>query len=124
MSWVKPPEGQITTHFSWAEAACRCCGRVPSVAAVRETAAMMEEVREQLGAVPVKVYSWCRCPAHNAAVGGASDSFHTKAMAVDFGVKALTPRQVQARLKAHNGGLGRYPGFTHVDRGPKRRWSG
>ena len=124
MSWIRPPEGQITENFSWAEAACRCCGRTVELAAVLDTALMMEKIRERLGNVPIKVLSWCRCPSWNSTVGGASNSFHIKGMAVDFAVKGLSPRQVQARLKNHDGGCGAYLGFTHLDRGPKRRWSG
>ena len=124
MNWIPAPPGKITEHFSWSEAACRCCGRIHSVEAVQESAEMMEDIRVILGHVPIKVYSWCRCPSWNVAVGGASDSFHMKGVAVDFVTKALSPRRVQAKLKDHDGGLGRYPGFVHVDCGPKRRWSG
>lgn len=124
MSWEQPPEGPITEHFDWREAACRHCGRVPDREAVEQTAKMMEAVREKLGGRPVKVLSWCRCPVHNAAVGGAPDSFHKTGQAVDFVVKGLTPGQVQAMLAGHVGGMGKYKGFTHIDRGPTRRWTG
>lgn len=124
--WVVPPEGPITAHFSWAEARCKCCGKVPSLEAVRITAKWLELVRAVLGQ-PIRVLSWCRCPAHNREVGGEEHSFHLKGMALDFVCKGLAPWQVRLRLTENRdmiGGIGRYPGFTHVDRGPRRSWEG
>ncbi len=123
--WVKPPEGPLTAHFDWYEAVCRHCGKVSDVEAVRKTANWMEDVRELLGDRPIKVLSWCRCPVYNERVGGAKNSYHLKGMAVDIAVKGLTPLQVQARLAGQKiiGGLGSYPGFTHIDRNGKRQWS-
>lgn len=121
--WLLAPPGQITAHFSFSEAACRCCGRVVSREAVRKAAAMMEAIRAKLGGQPVKVLSWCRCARHNAAVGGAKDSFHLRGLAVDFVVKGMTPAEVQEALADHEGGLGEYFGFSHVDCRPRRaRW--
>lgn len=125
MSWILTPPGQITQHFSHIEAACHCCGRIVSREAVLKAAQMMEAVRAKLGGKPIKVLSWCRCPRHNAKVGGASDSFHMKGLAVDFTCKHLTPAEVQDALKDHLGGLGSYLGFTHIDcRGKRARWTG
>lgn len=125
MSWIITPPGQITEHFAWNEADCRCCQRIHSREAVLKAAHMMEEVRGRLGDKPIKVLSWCRCPRHNAKVGGAADSFHMKGLAVDFVVKGMTPAEVAAGLKDHDGGLGAYPGFVHLDcRGKRARWTG
>ena len=124
MSWTKATGGKISENFSYLEAACNHCGCITDQETIKKTAAMMETIRVKLGGKPIKVLSWCRCEQHNSAVGGASDSYHMKGMAVDFVVKHMTPRQVQAALKDHNGGLGKYLGWTHCDIGPKRRWSG
>lgn len=127
--WVKAPKGQITEHFSWDEAKCRCCGRVPDVDIVIETAEWLEKVRSILGH-PIKVLSWCRCPKHNEAVGGAKKSLHLLGIAVDFTCKLLSPEQVRRKLDPDHhgggliGGMGEYRGFTHVDRGPFRSWTG
>jgi len=49
---------------------------------------------------------------------------HLLGMAVDFTVPNQTPKAVQLGLENWPGGLGAYPGFTHVDRGARRRWKG
>ncbi len=123
MSWFLTPPGQITEHFAWNEADCRCCQRIHSREAVKAAAEMMEGVRKKCGNRPVKVLSWCRCVRHNRKVGGALDSNHMRGIAVDFVVKGLTPAQVQTLLEDHIGGLGSYHGFTHIDLGKMRRWS-
>jgi hypothetical protein len=82
----------LTKPFSWAEAA-----RSPTAvrrkidntlpielfANVEYTAHQMERVRLLLGR-PIRVNSWYRCPALNAAVGGSKTSAHMRGMAVDF----------------------------------------
>jgi len=126
MGWTRLGlDARLTEHFTISEAACKCCGRVvDDLDILKNTAQMMEQIRAILGDKPVKVLSWCRCPKHNAAVGGAKDSFHMRGEAVDFVVRHLSPREVQEKLKAHAGGLGLYVGFTHADTGPRRRWTG
>lgn len=130
LPWRQAPPGPITEHFSWGEAACNHCGRIPDVASVEKTAEWLEEVRAALGNRPLIVNSWCRCPTHNANVGGALHSFHVKGWAVDIVADGLTPAQTHARLRTIQGkgklvgGLGRYASFCHVDRGPARRWEG
>lgn len=129
--WIKAPSGLITPHFSFIELACRHCGKIPGVEVVRATAEWLERVRHEVFEDrPLHISSGCRCPEHNAAVGGASDSFHMKGMATDVTVKDLAPREVHARAAKFQGkgkligGLGKYRGFCHIDRGPARRWSG
>lgn len=82
----------LTAHFSWDEVtrsdtATRLGidNRLPVELEknVRKIAAMMEEVRALLG-VPLKVTSWYRCPALNAAVGSGPRSVHPLGLAVDF----------------------------------------
>lgn len=127
MSWLKPPAGPLTEHFTWAEAACNHCGLVPSVAAVRQSAAMMERVRAICGDRPIHVTSWCRCPVYNAAVDGVPGSYHLLGLAVDISVTGLAPAAVQAALWGHRDiarGLGCYPTFTHVDcRQSRSEWA-
>jgi uncharacterized protein YcbK (DUF882 family) len=121
---------ELSPHFTLQEARCRHCGKAPARTVLYATAQWLEEVRVLLGERPVHVNSWYRCPVHNAAIGGAPNSQHLKGLAVDITVKELTPRQVQQRLQRHQGlgkligGMGFYKGFTHVDRGPARTWTG
>jgi uncharacterized protein YcbK (DUF882 family) len=75
---------------------------------------------------PIKITSACRCPAHNAKVGGASSSMHTRGMAADIVVEGFSPAKIEQYL------LGKYPGkygiaasttFTHIDvREQAARW--
>lgn len=128
------PEAPLTEHFTWHEAACRCCGRLPaSLDAVRNQARLMEKIRATLGDRPVHVHSWFRCPDWNRRVGGVANSQHLAGRATDFNVKSLSARSVQRRLKPYWAGshlpikpgeerfirgLGCYSGFTHADNRP------
>lgn len=129
------PQGQITEHFTWEEARCRCgaCdgwGGPAIEAEIRRTAEWAEEVRLALGSVPMRVNSWYRCPAWNRHVGGVPNSQHLRGKAIDFSVKTLSPATVQKSLRPRwpelVKGLGSYAGFTHIDRrdGEPARWRG
>jgi len=124
-------KGQIaSTHFTWEEARCRCCGMLPAnKQIIINTANWMEKIRAYLGNQPIYVNSWFRCPSHNNDVGGARDSQHLQGTAVDFRHSKIAPARVQAILKPKLsdrilseghlftiGGLGQYSSFTHVDR--------
>ncbi len=56
---------------------------------------------------------------HNAAAGGADNSYHTKCMAADFFIPGVPKEQLIAFAMSLDGvgGLGCYPGrsFIHVD---------
>ena len=86
---------------------------------------LLESVRTHFGA-PIKINSGYRSPEHNAKVGGAKGSYHVKGMAADIVVKGVPASKVYNYLNAtHNGGVGRYSRFTHVDvRDGKARWQG
>lgn len=118
-------------HFVWGEVVCKCgrddCPRLPeNLDAVVNATRMLEKIRTILGDRPIRVSSWYRCPFRNRQVGGAANSQHLHGRAIDFGLKALSPRQVQARLRPYFGeggkrfvrGLGSYVGFTHTDNRP------
>ena len=79
--------GQSTasSHFSFAEVACKCGGAFTTCARIwltRETFVAMESYRLRKGSGFVPV-SGCRCPGHNARVGGASQSQHMRGVAFD-----------------------------------------
>lgn len=67
----------------------------------------------------VVMNSGYRTPWHNAAVGGASSSYHMKCMAADFHIPGVSKSKLIAyAMRNHGvGGLGCYPGrkFIHVD---------
>ena len=78
---------------------------------------------------PLLVLSAYRTQAYNAAVGGASRSWHLKAGALDLAPQ--DPNRIgdllevaidRANRRAQVGGLGTYSTFVHLDIGPRRRW--
>lgn len=115
---------QLTTNFRRSEFACHCgCGFDDIDMKVVQA---LQDLRNLLGK-PIHVLSGCRCPAHNAAVGGVGGSQHMLGKAADITVRDLAPHEVADYVEMHsmefrNGGIGRYSGFTHCDIGPKRRW--
>ena len=118
-------------YFTQKEFACHCgncdkSGILPNVRLVE----LLDVVREHFGK-PITINSGIRCPAHNAAVGGASKSEHMYGEAADIVVKDVPPSKVYEFIEKNyadfNGGigLGSYARWTHVDvRGHTSRWKG
>lgn len=88
-----------------------------------------ERLRHTLGDNPIGALSYYRSPAHNAAVGGASNSRHMQADACDWSVETIN-RFGRSKFEAAinkiwlNDGIGHYPsGSAHTDaRGYRARW--
>lgn len=116
-------------HFNWAEAT-KGGTRIPEeafyVGNIVKMAHDMEVIREMFGNKGITVTSWYRDPVSNRRVGGARNSQHMQGHAVDFFVDGVRPIDVYEELNGvwgDKGGLGKYSGFTHVDRrGTKARW--
>lgn len=118
--------------FTDKEFACKCgCGFCKPDARLIAT---LNKIRETLGK-PVNVTSGCRCPKHNAKVGGVKDSNHTHGTAADIQCQGMTSTVVWGTiLRLHRerwlselAGLGIYDTFVHVDVAPKvagrlRQW--
>lgn len=68
----------LSAHFVVAEVACHHCGHAYGR---RELLAALEKLRDWVG--PIRLEDAYRCPEHNAAVGGASDSMHLYGLACD-----------------------------------------
>jgi uncharacterized protein YcbK (DUF882 family) len=125
----------VRGNFTWGEAlhVNRATGRYRRPANLRvvhgilRVADAMEDVRKMYGDKPIKINSWYRDPATNAAVGGASMSRHLVGDAVDFVVPGVRCSDVYARLNGwwgNRGGLASSSVFTHIDvRGYRARWS-
>ena len=115
---------QLTANFRSEEFCCRCgCGFCDIDMKVVQA---LQDLRDLLGK-PIHILSGCRCPAHNAAVGGVGGRQHLIGKAADITIRDMTPSDVADYVEKFvpefcNGGIGRYPGFTHCDVGPKRRW--
>ncbi|MGF1538586.1 MAG: YcbK family protein [Elainellaceae cyanobacterium] len=114
--------------FTWGEAT-KDATRIPSsvniVDNIVQLARQLQQARDQLGRI-FFITSWYRPPAINAAVGGASQSYHLFGMAADIDVDGLSGRQVANELLLWwPGGLGiytRFPNIIHLDIGPRRTW--
>jgi hypothetical protein len=94
----------------------------PTLKAVDRVAAELDmPVKEITSAYRSRAYN-ARCP------GAASGSWHQANVAVDvqFPVRAATVTAVSRRIRDKGyfkGGIGSYPGFTHIDtRGQNRNW--
>jgi len=71
------------------------------------TARCMEAVRAILGNKPIYISSWYRSPGVNRAVGGAFNSQHLRAEAVDFTCPEFgTPLEICRKLEQHKHKLG------------------
>ncbi len=96
-----------TAHFDFSEFTDRVSGTFAggklSTAEVKENVrrAMykLEALRKKLGNVPVTVNSGFRSIAHNADVGGASDSMHLYGTAADLGVAGVANKTVYQKAE-------------------------
>lgn len=121
--------GDLSPHFSRSEFRCKGCTRlnpcpfspVDTVDAALIT--VLEQVRTHFGK-PVRVNSGSRCLPHNSSIGGSSQSQHLRHKAADITVAGVEPQAVYDFLDpAHQGGLGLYETFVHIDvREDKVRW--
>lgn len=114
--------GDLTSHFSRHEFACRCGCGFDTVDII--LADLCELARIIAGEYPVKVRSGCRCPTHNQAVGGSALSQHMYGRAADLEVR--NPKEVYEELCYRfpaRYGFGLYSDFIHIDsrtNGPSR----
>ena len=118
-------------YFKKSEWKCKCGGRhcngYPEEIDMT-TVGYADEIRHRLGE-PVPVNSGLRCPKHNAACGGVSNSQHVYGTAVDLGCPpGTTPAKMAAiaeEVMDGTGGIGVYNWGIHIDsRKTKSRWKG
>ena len=106
---------KLSRNFTVKEFACQ--DGTDQVLIDLDLVAILQAMRDQLGA-PITITSGYRTVSHNAAVGGAPNSFHTKGQAADIVVSSKTTAETAACAEAV-GALGvlRYitDGFVHVD---------
>ncbi|MGF1513034.1 MAG: YcbK family protein [Elainellaceae cyanobacterium] len=114
--------------FTWGEAtkeATRIPSSVSIVDNIIQLARQLQQARNQIGRT-FFITSWYRPPAINAAVGGASQSYHLFGMATDIDVDGLSGREVANQvLLWWPGGVGiysKFPNIIHLDIGPRRTW--
>ena len=103
---------------------CPCCHTGNPHPQLIDALNFMQEMLQ----AELKINSGCRCPKHNAAVGGAPHSEHLTGDAADIKAAGKSPLELylaaeQVTCFAH-GGIGIYlADFIHVDIRPARaRW--
>jgi len=79
--------------------------------------------------VILKIHSAHRCEGHNFQVGGALNSQHLQARAIDFSIRDVKPQQIYDFLilkYVNRYGMGLYKTFVHLDTrsGTVARWEG
>lgn len=111
-------EGMASKYFSEDEVKCHCgCGYGMDV--VNDTLLnLLDQLREAVGG-PLYVSCMCRCPDHNAEVGGVRNSQHVRGNAADVIVPDgwTVDQLADAAINVGFTGVGRYydSGFVHVD---------
>jgi uncharacterized protein YcbK (DUF882 family) len=124
--------GYVSPNFTRKEWASKDGTAVPDSlrANAQRQAFKCERLRHRLGDRPLGALSYYRSPAHNAAVGGASQSRHMQADACDWDVSTINKFGRNTFLAAceniwADNGIGIYPGGNvHTDARPYRaRWS-
>jgi hypothetical protein len=81
-------KGLVTPHFTWAEFACHDPQRTPVPPELQANTIrlcwLLEKLRHEVGDIPLNIESGYRTKEWNVHVGGAQNSRHTFADAVDF----------------------------------------
>lgn len=127
-TYKKGQHTQLTEHFTLSEFQCKC-GTCSQVLHDSQLFGYLEQIRCHFGK-PVIITSGYRCAKHNAAVGGASGSLHTKGQAADFYISGIDPQQIAAYAESLGiQGIGLYGpedgNFVHIDtRNAKSFWYG
>ncbi|MFJ9539759.1 D-Ala-D-Ala carboxypeptidase family metallohydrolase [Streptomyces sp. NPDC101225] len=114
-----------TLHFNWSEFEDRVSGTFSggklSASQVKENVRRcmykLEAVRKKLGDKPITVNSGFRSIAHNADIGGASDSMHLYGTAADLDVPGVSNKTVYQKAETSGfSGLETYnTDHQHVD---------
>ena len=126
---VYPTQTHYSQNFTRTELDCKCGCTTPRTIAANLTvlAANLEHLRLAMGE-PIPILSGYRCPTHNRAVGGASQSQHLTGRAFDAGrPSARLLRAMQQVPGFRDGGIGVYAhGGQHGDVRPNgpARWRG
>ena len=92
-------------HFKPEEMTCKCgCGQNNTDLRLMH---ILEDIRSYFGGKPVIITSGCRCPKHNAEVGGVAGSKHIYGQAADFYIQGVPVSSVLSYCKqlVNNGTL-------------------
>ncbi len=136
---TRDPNEQLSPHFKRGEFACKKCCDPPFMDPDPELVAGLEALRVLLNR-PISIDDACRCPEHNAQVGGVPHSQHEEGKAADITVPERYTNdslQMIPAMSAYDlylaavkipqfasGGIGvSQATYIHVDvRGVRARW--
>lgn len=91
-TYNKTAQKQLSQNFKLSEFKCKC-SRCSKILLDDELIKILQKIRDHFK-VSININSGYRCESHNAEVGGASGSHHTKGMAADIVVKGIEPAEV------------------------------
>ena len=119
---------ELGSYFKRSEFACKCgCGFDTVDTALLQ---VLEYVRAAVKS-PIIITSGCRCPEHNAKIGGSKGSKHMQGRAADIKCPDVMFDTLKAKVDHYMegwGGVGYYQngGWIHIDTrsGPPARWNG
>lgn len=115
---------QLSPNFYSNEFDCKCSNEDCKTTKIDLKLIEYLQSKRELVKIPIKINSGFRCLKHNASIGGAKNSFHTKGMAADIVLANAKIRDYLIHFKDSKG-LGIYNTFLHVDvRDVRARWYG
>lgn len=144
-SFAKDGETKLSPHFKVKE--FRCKDKSDTILIDDRLPSILEKIRAHFRSIypgaTINIHSAYRTRSYNKAIGGASGSQHCLGTAIDFSVRIpndgiVSPLEVYKALNGnlsltpgkgiilgrHNGGLGKYGTFTHIDvREGASRWT-
>ena len=129
-TYPKTSNVSLSANFKASEFSCKGSGCCSTVMIDEQLVTYLQKIRDHFGK-SITITSGYRCPTHNARVGGATGSRHSKGQAADIVIQGVAPREV-AKYAESIGikGIGLYETskdghFTHIDtRDYKSFWYG
>lgn len=129
-TYSKSSNVSLSTNFKVSEFSCHGSGCCSTVLIDDQLVVYLQKIRDHFGK-SITITSGYRCPTHNARIGGATGSRHSKGQAADIVVQGVSSREV-AKYAESIGikGIGLYETakdgyFTHIDtRTTKSFWYG
>lgn len=134
MKEEKIKKDKLSKNFNYSEFACHDGTPYPKEwveTKLKPLVRCLEVIREHFGNKSITITSGYRTASHNKKVGGAKLSKHVEGIAVDFKVEGVNSREVadkvrqlMAKGKIIDGGVGSYSAWVHYDiRGSIAYWN-
>lgn len=109
----------LSKNFKIREFDCKC-SRCSKTLVDEELVTTLQKIRDHFG-VAVNITSGYRCAAHNAEVGGASQSYHMQGKAADIYANSVKPIEIAQYAESIGvRGIGQYSNFVHIDTRPNK----